>query len=118
MGRGQVLDVVGGLPQVAVPWRGDPECSLTQWGDRGQEGTEPPTPSPCSSPTPFFMLLLGGNFIPLTKAARIPKGGQFPSGSLLQGLGADGGHLQRRSRPTVHDSMAGGNCSQIVEDRF
>lgn len=79
---------LGGLPQVAVPWRGDPECSLTQWGDRGSgRCTEPPTPSPCSSPTPFLMFLLGGNFIPLTKAARIPKGGQFPSGSLLQGLG-------------------------------
>ena len=67
---------LGGLPQVPVSWSqgGNPKSSLTQWGDRGSgRCTEPPTPSPCTSPTPFLMYLLGGNFISLTKIARIPK---------------------------------------------
>lgn len=58
---------LGGLPQVAVPWRGDPECSLTQWGDRGQEGAQNHPPRLLAPHPPLSYAPVGRQFHTLDK---------------------------------------------------
>ena len=59
---------LGGLPQVPEPWRGDPDCSLTQWGDQGFRKVHRTThPISFHLTHPFSYVPIGRQFYTLDK---------------------------------------------------
>ena len=59
---------LGGLPQVPEPWRGDPDCSLTQWGDQGVRKVHRTThPISFHLTRPFSYVPIGRQFYTLDK---------------------------------------------------